>query len=146
MPAIGRFGAVGCAMVTPFDDAGGLDIDGAVSLARWLCNHGNDFLVLAGTTGEAPVLSDWEKTDLWRSVTAAVSVPVVAGTSTYDTAHSAELTRRAKEAGVAGILAVTPYYNRPSQSGIEAHIRVIHEAAAGVPVLLYDIPVRTGRK
>ncbi|HET9078828.1 MAG TPA: 4-hydroxy-tetrahydrodipicolinate synthase [Acidimicrobiales bacterium] len=146
MPTIGRFGAVGCAMVTPFDAGGRLDLAAAVELARWLSAHGNDFLVLAGTTGESPVLSDAEKRDLWRSVVESVTVPVVAGTSTADTAHSAELTRMARDAGVAGILAVTPYYSRPSQAGIEAHVRAIHAAGEGLPVLLYDIPVRTGRK
>lgn len=146
MPSIGRFGAVGCAMVTPFDAEGGLDLDGAVQLARWLCEHGNDFLVLAGTTGESPVLSNDEKRALWRAVSEAVTAPVVAGTSTYDTAHSVELTKLAVEAGAAGILAVTPYYNRPSQAGIEAHVRAIGGAAGGLPVLLYDIPVRSGRK
>jgi 4-hydroxy-tetrahydrodipicolinate synthase len=146
MPTIGRFGAVGCAMVTPFDGDGRLDLDSAVALARWLCSRGNDFLVLAGTTGESPVLSDEEKSGLWRAVAGAVAVPVVAGTSTADTAHSVELTRAARSAGVAGILAVTPYYSRPASPGIEAHLRAIYEAAAGLPVLLYDIPVRTGRK
>lgn len=146
MPTIGRFGAVGCAMVTPFDDEGRLDVDAAVSLARWLCAHGNDFLVLAGTTGESPVLSDSEKRDLWREVSRSVTVPIVAGTSTADTAHSVELTRAAREAGAAGILAVTPYYSRPPQTGIYAHMKAIYEAADGLPVLLYDIPGRTGRK
>jgi 4-hydroxy-tetrahydrodipicolinate synthase len=146
MPTIGRFGAVGCAMVTPFDEAGRLDPAAAADLARWLCAHGNDFLVVTGTTGESPVLSDAEKRDLWQAVTEAVTVPVVAGTSTADTAHSVELTRVAKACGAAGILAVTPYYNRPSQQGIASHVRAIHEAAAGLPVLLYDIPVRTGRR
>jgi 4-hydroxy-tetrahydrodipicolinate synthase len=146
MPTIGRFGAVGCAMVTPFDPGGSLDLDGAVTLARWLCEHGNDFLVVSGTTGESPVLSDAEKEELWAAVSDAVDAPVLAGTSTADTAHSVALTRAAVAAGVAGILAVTPYYSRPSQAGIEAHIRAMAEAAAGVPVLLYDIPVRTGRK
>jgi 4-hydroxy-tetrahydrodipicolinate synthase len=146
MPTTGRFGAVGCAMVTPFDEGGALDIDGAVVLARWLTQHGNDFLVVSGTTGESPVLSDGEKADLWRAVAGAVSVPVVAGTSTADTAHSAALTRAAVAAGVAGILAVTPYYSRPPQAGIDAHVRAVAEAAGGLPVLLYDIPVRTGRQ
>jgi 4-hydroxy-tetrahydrodipicolinate synthase len=146
MPGIGRFGAVGCAMVTPFDSKGALDLDGAVALARWLTEHGNDFLVVTGTTGESPVLSDAEKDRLWRAVTEAVSAPVVAGTSTYDTAHSVALTRAAVDAGAAGILAVTPYYSRPSQAGIEAHMRAIAGAAGGLPVLVYDIPVRTGRK
>jgi 4-hydroxy-tetrahydrodipicolinate synthase len=146
MVATARFGAVGCAMVTPFEPGGGLDLEGAATLARWLCDHGNDFLVVSGTTGESPVLSDGEKIDLWRTVTGAVNAPIVAGTSTADTAHSAELTRAAAAAGAAGILAVTPYYNRPSQAGIEAHLRAIGSAAEGLPVLVYDIPVRTGRK
>jgi 4-hydroxy-tetrahydrodipicolinate synthase len=146
MPSIGRFGAVGCAMVTPFDAEGALDIDGAVVLARWLAGHGNDFLVVCGTTGESPVLSDGEKAALWDAVVRAVTIPVVAGTSTADTAHSVELTRAAVAAGAAGILAVTPYYSRPPQTGIDAHVRAIGEAAAGLPVILYDIPVRTGRQ
>jgi 4-hydroxy-tetrahydrodipicolinate synthase len=142
----GRFGAVLCAMVTPFDAEGRLDVDGVATLAKWLVAHGNDGLVVAGTTGESPTVSDDEKRDLWRAVSEAVTVPVVAGTSTSDTAHSVELTRAAVDAGVAGILAVTPYYNRPSQAGIETHIRAIAQAAGRLPVLLYDIPVRTGRK
>jgi 4-hydroxy-tetrahydrodipicolinate synthase len=117
-----------------------------VTLARWLTSHGNDFLVVAGTTGESPVLSDSEKADLWRAVAGAVTVPVVAGTSTADTAHSVKLTKMAADAGAAGILAVTPYYSRPSQAGIEAHVRAIAAAAGRRPVLLYDIPVRSGRK
>jgi 4-hydroxy-tetrahydrodipicolinate synthase len=146
MATLPRFGAVGCAMVTPFDGDGRLDVDGAVRLARWLCSKGNDFLVLAGTTGESPVLSDEEKLTLWRTVSEAVTVPMVAGTSTADTRHSVELTKLAAQAGAAGILAVVPYYNRPSQAGIEAHMRAISAAAGSLPVLLYDIPVRTGRK
>jgi 4-hydroxy-tetrahydrodipicolinate synthase len=133
-------------MVTPFDPDGALDLDGAALLARWLVSHGNDFLVVTGTTGESPVLSDSEKADLWRAVAEAVTVPVVAGTSTADTSHSVRLTKMAAAAGAAGILAVTPYYSRPSQAGIEAHLRAIAEAAGRKPVLLYDIPVRSGRK
>lgn len=146
MPTIGRFGAVGCAMVTPFDREGRLDPDAAVALARWLCAHGNDFLVLTGTTGESATLSDDEKRLLWQTVAESVTVPVLAGTSTYDTAHSVHLTRVARQCGAAGILAVTPFYSRPSQAGLEAHYRAIHEAADGLPVLLYDIPIRSGRK
>ncbi|MGH9124937.1 MAG: 4-hydroxy-tetrahydrodipicolinate synthase [Acidimicrobiales bacterium] len=141
----GRFGAVLTAMVTPFDADGALDVDGAVTLARWLVAHGSQGLVLAGTTGESPVLSDDEKVSLWDAVAAAVAVPVVAGSGTNDTAHSVELTRRAAEVGVAGILAVTPYYNRPSQAGLDGHFRAVAEAS-NLPVLIYDIPVRTGRK
>ena len=132
-------------MVTPFSADGGLDVDAAVTLARWLVDHGNDGLVLAGTTGEGPVLTDDEKLELWRAVADAVSVPVVAGTGTNDTAHSVELTRRAEATGVAGALVVTPYYNRPSQAGLEAHFRAV-AAASSLPVLIYDIPFRTGRK
>lgn len=146
MPMTGRFGAVGCAMVTPFGAGGELNLEAAVSLAGWLSEHGNDFLVLTGSTGESATLSDSEKKQLWRAVTSSVAVPVVAGTSTADTAHSVELTKVAVEAGAAGILAVTPYYNRPSQAGIEAHFRAVSAAAGDLPVLLYDIPVRTGRK
>jgi 4-hydroxy-tetrahydrodipicolinate synthase len=145
MPSTGRFGAVVCAMATPFGADGSLDIEGAVHLAQWLVSHGNDGLVLTGTTGESPTLSDEEKVALWSAVAAAIEVPVVAGTSTSDTAHSAWLTEQAVAAGVDGILAVTPYYSRPSQAGIEAHMRAIGAAANGRPVILYNIPVRTGR-
>jgi 4-hydroxy-tetrahydrodipicolinate synthase len=141
-----RFGSVVCAMVTPFHDDGRLDIDGAITLARWLVAHGNDALVLTGTTGESPTLSDGEKVDLWRAIVDSVDVPVVAGTGTADTAHSVKLTEAAVAAGVGGILAVAPYYNRPSQAGMTLHFRAIAAAAADVPVVLYDIPVRTGRK
>jgi 4-hydroxy-tetrahydrodipicolinate synthase len=141
----GRFGAVLTAMVTPFDADGALDLDGAAALARWLVDHGSDGLVVAGTTGESPVLSDVEKRDLWRAVSAAVTVPVVAGSGTNDTAHSIALTKAAEEAGAAGILAVTPYYSRPSQAGLDAHFRAV-AAASKLPVLIYDIPIRTGRK
>jgi 4-hydroxy-tetrahydrodipicolinate synthase len=145
MASVGRFGAVACAMVTPFTPDGALDVDGAVRLARWLTDHGVDGLVIAGTTGESPVLSDDEKLELWRAVREAVTVPVLAGSTTNDTAHSIELTRAATAAGVAGILAVGPYYSRPPQRGLEAHFRAIAEAT-DLPVVLYDIPVRTGRK
>jgi 4-hydroxy-tetrahydrodipicolinate synthase len=142
----GRFGAVVCAMATPFDEEGRLDVDGAVVLARWLCDHGNDGLVLAGTTGESPVLSDDEKVTLWEAVASAVTAPVIAGSGTYDTAASVSLTQRAASVGVAGILAVTPYYSRPPQSGLDGHFRAVAAAAGRLPVLIYDIPVRTGRK
>ncbi len=140
-----RFGRVLTAMVTPFDAAGALDLDAARRLARWLVEHGNDGLVVAGTTGESPTLSDDEKLSLFAAVAEAVTVPVIAGTGSNDTAHSVHLTREATRLGVAGILAVCPYYNRPPQSGIEAHLRAI-AAATTLPVVIYDIPVRTGRK
>ena len=145
MAGPGRFGAVITAMVTPFDDHFALDLDGAAALARWLVDHGSDALVVAGTTGEGTVLSNDEKAELWRVVAEAVSVPVIAGSGTNDTRHSVELTRLAEVAGAAGILAVTPYYSRPSQAGLDAHFRAV-ASATSLPVLMYDIPVRTGRK
>jgi 4-hydroxy-tetrahydrodipicolinate synthase len=140
-----RFGAVLTAMATPFDERGELDIDGAVRLARFLVEHGSDGLVLSGTTGESPTLSDDERATLWRSVADAVDVSVIAGSTTADTRHSIELTETATDCGVDGILAVVPYYSRPSQSGLEQHFRAV-AAATDLPVVLYDIPIRTGRK
>ena len=141
----GRFGAVVTAMVTPFDAEGRVDIDGAVALARYLVDNGSDGLLVTGTTGEGPTLSDSERTQLWAAVAGAGTAPGIAGSGTNDTAHSVELTRAATDAGAAGILAVTPYYNRPSQHGIAAHFAAV-AAATTLPVLVYDIPVRTGRK
>jgi 4-hydroxy-tetrahydrodipicolinate synthase len=140
-----RFGTVITAMVTPFDDDGALDLDAAAALARWLQAQGNEALVVAGTTGEAPVLTDPERLDLVEAVAQAVTIPVIAGSGTNDTLHSIHMTRGVAERGAAGVLAVCPYYNRPSQAGIEAHIRAIADAS-DLPVVIYDIPVRTGRK
>jgi 4-hydroxy-tetrahydrodipicolinate synthase len=140
-----RFGQVVTAMVTPFHKDGSLNFDGAKRLARWLQDNGNDGLVIAGTTGEAPVLTDDERLSLFKAVVEAVTIPVIAGTGTNDTAHSIHLTKEATKLGVAGILAVTPYYNRPSQAGIDAHMRAVC-GATNLPVVIYDIPVRTGRK
>jgi 4-hydroxy-tetrahydrodipicolinate synthase len=140
-----RFGRVLSAMVTPFDSAGALDLDTAKVLARFLQDHGNDGLVLAGTTGEAPTLDDEERLSLFAAVIEAVTIPVIAGTGTNDTRHSVRLTREARALGAAGALAVCPYYNRPSQAGIEGHMRAIAEAT-DLPVMVYDIPIRTGRK
>jgi 4-hydroxy-tetrahydrodipicolinate synthase len=133
------------AMVTPFDDDGALDVGGAVTLARWLTDHGSDGLVVAGTTGEGPVLSDAELGQLWQAVSEAVTVPVLAGTGSNDTRHTIECTKLAEAVGVAGALVVTPYYSRPSQAGLSAHFRAV-AAATTLPVMLYDIPVRAGRK
>ncbi len=133
-------------MVTPFDDAGALDLDAAGQLAQWLAAHGSDGLVLTGSTGESSVLTDEEKADLWRAVAEAVTIPVIAGSGSNDTEHSIKMTALAAECGVDGILLVTPYYNRPSQAGIAEHFRVVAEAAADLPVALYDIPVRAGRR
>jgi 4-hydroxy-tetrahydrodipicolinate synthase len=142
---VARFGAVITAMVTPFDGAGRLDLDAAARLARWLAEHGSDGLVLAGTTGEGSTLTDDEKLDLWRAVAEAVTIPVIANTGSNDTAHSVHLTGLAGGCGAAGVLAVTPYYNRPSQAGLESHFRAV-AAATELPVMLYDIPIRSGRK
>ncbi|HET6952748.1 MAG TPA: 4-hydroxy-tetrahydrodipicolinate synthase [Acidimicrobiales bacterium] len=141
---IARFGKVVSAMVTPFDDDGDLDLDGAVTLARWLVAQGNDGLVVAGTTGEAPTLTDDEKVELWRAVRGAVDVPVLAGTGSNDTRHTIGLSERAAAIGVDGLLLVSPYYNRPPQAGIEAHFRAV-AAATDLPIMMYDVPVRTGR-
>jgi 4-hydroxy-tetrahydrodipicolinate synthase len=141
----GRFGRLLTAMVTPFDDAGEVDHDAAATLARWLTAHGSDGLVVAGTTGEGPVLSDREKLDLFAAVARAVDVPVLAGTTGNNTAHDVALTAEAAATGVAGILAVCPYYSRPSQAGIAAHLGAIAEATT-LPVVIYDIPIRTGRR
>jgi len=132
-------------MVTPFNSDGSLNLDGARRLAKWLQDNGNDGLVVAGTTGESPVLTDDERLSLFAAVAEAVTIPVIAGTGTNDTAHSVHMTKEATKLGVAGILAVTPYYNRPPQSGIEGHMRAM-AAATNLPVVVYDIPVRTGRK
>jgi len=140
-----RFGRVVTAMVTPFDGNGALDLDGVRRLAKWLQENGNDGLVVGGTTGEASTLTDDEKLALFAATAEAVTIPVIAGTGTNDTAHSINLTAQASKLGIAGILAVGPYYNRPSQAGIEAHMRAVC-GATSLPVVVYDIPARTGRK
>jgi 4-hydroxy-tetrahydrodipicolinate synthase len=143
--SVARFGKVLTAMVTPFHDDGALDLEGAATLARWLVVHGSDGLVIAGTTGEAPTLSDDEKVALWTAVRAAVDVPLLAGSGSNDTRHTIELSRRAAETGVDGLLLVSPYYNRPPQSGIEAHYRAV-AVATDLPIVMYDVPSRTGRQ
>src|SRR5262245_30980954 len=140
-----RFGRVMTAMVTPFDDDLALDVDAAVELAAWLQSQGNEGLVVCGTTGESPTLTDDEKLQLWEAVAGAVTIPVIAGSTGNDTAHDVQLTVEASKRDVAGILALCPYYSRPSQAGIEAHLRTI-AASTELPVLIYDIPIRTGRK
>jgi 4-hydroxy-tetrahydrodipicolinate synthase len=140
-----HFGAVMSAMVTPFDAQGRLDLDGAVRLARWLADNGNDGLVVAATTGEASTLDDGERCDLLQAVAQAVTIPVLAGTGSNDTAHTVQLTAKAQALGAAGVLLVGPYYSRPPQAGIEAHFRAA-AAATKLPVMLYDVPLRTGRR
>jgi len=140
-----RFGPVLTAMVTPMDADGNVDFEGVATLAKWLVEHGNDGLVVTGTTGEASTLTDEEQVDVWRAVREAVDVPLIAGSGTNDTRHAAHLTSQAVEAGMNAVLIVSPYYNRPSQAGIEMHFREV-AAATDLPVMLYDIPIRTGRK
>jgi 4-hydroxy-tetrahydrodipicolinate synthase len=140
-----RFGEVLTAMVTPFHDDGSLDLAGAATLARWLTEHGSDGLVVAGTTGEAPTLTDAEHLDLVEAVRQAVTVPVVVGTGSNDTAHAIEMTRKAHALGADAALVVSPYYNRPPQAGIEAHYRAV-AAATDLPIVVYDVPSRTGRR
>jgi 4-hydroxy-tetrahydrodipicolinate synthase len=140
-----HFGAVMSAMVTPFDAQGRLDLDAAQRLARWLAERGNDGLVVAATTGEAATLTDAERCDLVRAVAQAVTIPVLAGMGSNDTAHSIALARQAKALGAAGVLVVAPYYSRPPQAGIEAHFRAV-AAATELPVMVYDVPLRTGRR
>ena len=140
-----RFGRVITAMVTPFDERGALDLDAAATLADWLVDNGSDGLVLCGSTGESPVLTDSEEVALTRVVRSTVSVPILLGTGSNDTAYAVEATRRSAELGVDGVLVVTPYYNRPPQAGLEAHFRAV-AAATDLPVVVYDIPIRSGRK
>jgi 4-hydroxy-tetrahydrodipicolinate synthase len=139
----GRFGRVLTAMATPFTADGALDLDGAQRLARHLLDHGTDTLVVAGTTGESPTLTADEKARLWAAVVeVAGSQRVMAGTSTYSTAESVELTQLAEKAGVGSLLLVAPYYNKPPQAGLEVHFRTI-AASTSLPCLLYNIPGRT---
>jgi 4-hydroxy-tetrahydrodipicolinate synthase len=132
-------------MVTPFDGLGALDPHGAASLARWLTERGTDALVLAGSTGEGAVLEDAELGDLVRAVRESVTVPILAATGTSDTRHTIERTRIAESAGADAVLVVTPYYVRPSQEGIKAHFMAVADST-NLPLVVYDIPVRTGRK
>jgi 4-hydroxy-tetrahydrodipicolinate synthase len=140
------FGRVLTAMVTPFTaDGAAVDLDAAQQLATDLVALGNDGLVLSGTTGESPTTSDTEKAALLRAVLEAVGdrAHVVAGVGTNDTAHTAELARQAADAGAHGLLVVTPYYNKPPQSGLLAHFTAVADAT-DLPVMVYDIPGRTG--
>lgn len=142
------FGQVLTAMITPFTEAGQVDYEKVWRLARHLTDHGSDGLVVTGTTGESPTLGADEKVAIYRTVVESVTgrdVRVVAGTGTYDTAESVHLSQRAADAGVHGLLAVTPYYSRPSQEGLIAHFRAIADAT-DLPVMLYNIPGRTARR
>lgn len=140
-----QFGRVLTAMVTPFAPDGSVNFDVAIELAEYLVNSGSDALVLAGSTGEGSSLSDDEKLELFACVAGAVEVPVLAGSTSSDTAHSVALTARIAATGASGILATTPAYARPNQQGISAHFSAIARSTE-LPVMLYDIPSRTGRK
>lgn len=144
-PAAPPFGALLTAMVTPMTDDGALDLDAAARLAVHLVDSGHDGLVLNGTTGEAPTTSDAEKAELVRVVVEAIGgrAVVVAGAGSYDTRHAVGMARQAAEAGADGLLAVTPYYSRPSQDGVVAHLTAVADAS-DLPVMLYDVPARAG--
>jgi 4-hydroxy-tetrahydrodipicolinate synthase len=136
-------GEVLTAMVTPFRSDGSLDLDGFRALARYLVDNGSDGLVVTGTTGEAPTLSDDERMELYSAAVEEVGdrATIVAGTGTYATAHSVHLTERADEVGVDGFLVVTPYYNKPPPRGIVAHFQAIAERT-DKPIVVYNIPGR----
>lgn len=140
------FGRLLTAMVTPFTADRTLDIAGAQRLASYLVDEqANDALVISGTTGESPTTSDAEKEMLLRAVVEAVGdrAKVVAGVGTYNTAHTVELARAAEKAGANGLLVVTPFYNKPPQAGLLVHFTMVADAT-GLPMLVYDIPARTG--
>src|SRR4051795_5659921 len=139
------FGRVLTAMVTAFHDDGSLDVDGTARVAEHLADHGHDGVVVSGTTGESPTTSIEEDGRLLRAVVQAVGdrMRVVAGVGTNDTAHSVELAQQAEKLGANGLLLVTPYYSKPGQAGVLHHFRAVVETT-GVPVMLYDVPARTG--
>jgi 4-hydroxy-tetrahydrodipicolinate synthase len=143
----GRFGSVVTAMVTPFRDDYGLDLDGAQKLTVHLLEHGSDTVLVAGSTGEGPTLTAEEKGELFRVCIEAArgKGQVWCGTGTYSTAESIELTRVAEEAGADGVLVVTPYYNKPPQRGLVAHFTAVAESTE-LPVILYNIPGRTATR
>jgi 4-hydroxy-tetrahydrodipicolinate synthase len=146
MSLVPPFGRLLTAMVTPFTDDGEVDYDGAAALAGYLVDElAHDGLVISGTTGEAPTTSDAEKSELLRVVVDAVGdrAHVLAGVGTFDTEHTLRLAADAEKVGAAGVLVVTPYYSRPPQAGLLSHFRTVADAS-GLPVMLYDIPHRSG--
>jgi 4-hydroxy-tetrahydrodipicolinate synthase len=140
-----RIGRLLTAMITPFDAEGAVNIPEAVRLAQWLVDRGNDGLIVCGTTGESPALEDVEKLALFAAVKEGVGdrASVIAGTGGNNTHHSIELSRQAQRAGVDGVLAVVPYYNKPTQDGMLRHFGAIAEAV-DLPIIVYNIPSRTG--
>ncbi|MBO4257321.1 4-hydroxy-tetrahydrodipicolinate synthase [Streptomyces griseorubiginosus] len=147
MTTTAPFGRALCAMITPFSADGALDLDGAQRLADHLVSRGCDGLVLSGTTGESPTTSDAEKAALVEAVREAVGdrASIVTGVGTSDTRHTVELALQAEKAGADGVLVVSPYYSRPPQDALEEHFRTVADAS-GLPVVLYDIPGRTGTR
>jgi 4-hydroxy-tetrahydrodipicolinate synthase len=143
----GRFGPVVTAMVTPFQEDGSLDVPRAQELARRLLDTGSSSLVVAGSTGEAATMSDQEKDTLFRAVVEAAEGrgKVIAGTGTYDTAHSIHLSEWAEKAGADALLVVTPYYNKPPQRGLIEHFTAVANATS-LPNILYNIPGRTATR
>ena len=135
------------AMVTPFDVDGEVDLDGVAKVAAHLIDHGNDGVVVSGTTGESPTTTVAEDIEVWRAVKDAVGDrgSVIAGVGTNSTAHSSELARGAAEVGVDAMLLVAPYYNKPGAAGILHHFTSVASAAPELPVMLYDVPGRTGQ-
>ncbi|MFD1018239.1 4-hydroxy-tetrahydrodipicolinate synthase [Thalassobacillus hwangdonensis] len=139
-----NFGRVLTAMVTPFNNKGNIDFDKTTKLVDYLINNGSDGLVVAGTTGESPTLTNEEKVALWKHVVKAVDnrVPVIAGTGSNNTHASIELTKKAEACGVDAVMLVTPYYNKPNQRGLSAHFKAIANETK-LPVMLYNIPGRS---
>lgn len=139
------FGSLAPAMVTPFHPDGSLDLDSAQLLARKLVDEGCDTVLLSGTTGESPTTHQPEKDELTRAVVEAVGgrARVICGAGSNDTAHAVRIAQSAQACGADGLLVVAPYYNRPSQTGLRAHVRAVADAT-DLPVILYDIPGRTG--
>lgn len=141
------FGRVLTAMVTPFAADGSVDLDGVAAVADHLVSHGHDGIVVSGTTGESPTTTVAEDGDILRATIDAVAgrASVVAGVGTNSTAHSLELTEQATKLGASGVMVVTPYYSKPAQAGVAAHFAAVAHAT-DLPVLLYDVPGRTGMR
>ena len=139
------FGSLATAMVTPFHADGSIDLDSAVRLAKKLVDDGSDTVLLSGTTGESPTTHQPEKDELTVAVKEAVGdrAFILCGACSNDTAHAVRIGEGAQASGADGLLVVSPYYNRPSQVGLRAHVRAIVDAT-DLPVMLYDIPGRTG--
>ena len=141
---MGLFGRVSTAMITPFDAKGHIDFPKTTQLINHLLENGTDSLVVAGTTGESPTLSKQEKIALFKHVVKVVEkrVPIIAGTGSYNTYESIELTKQAELAGVDAVMVVGPYYNKPNQEGLYQHIKAVAESTK-LPVMIYNIPGRS---